>query len=57
MPKSKSKKTRMKNSLKYGGQPSEMPSADPPTFRQGVQIFYYTENYNQNMSKPTRRGS
>jgi hypothetical protein len=51
MPKSKSRKTRLENSLKYGGLPSEMPSADLPTFRQVIQFFYYSENNNQNISK------
>ena len=51
MPKSKTIKTRLENSLKYGGLPSEMSSADLPTLLQVIQFFYYTENNNQNMSK------
>ncbi|XP_065670929.1 uncharacterized protein LOC136089134 [Hydra vulgaris] len=51
MPKSKSRKTRLENSLKYGGLPLEMPSADLPTFRQVIQFFYFTESNNQNISK------
>ena len=51
MHKSKFIKTRLENSLKYGGLPSEMPSANLPTFCQVIQFFYYTENNNQNMFK------
>ena len=36
MPKIKSIKTSLENSLKYGDLPSEMPSADLPTFRQVI---------------------
>ena len=50
MAKSKLIKTRLENSLKYGGLPFEMHSADLPTFYQVIQIFHYTENNNQNIS-------